>query len=82
MPKAMRITESNLPQVREISGWELPDDDVSLFGMYFVEDVQFPHGYVDQAIVTQTTFEATFDSPSWGMGLEQGMTEVVAKTGR
>ena len=61
MPKAMLITNTNLAKVSEVSKWDLHDDE-SLSGMYYVEDVQFPHGYVDQAIVTRETFDSTFKS--------------------
>jgi hypothetical protein len=62
MPKAMLITSTNIQTVSEISKWNL-QDDTSLTGYWYVEDVQFPHGYVDQAIVTPQTFDATFKIP-------------------
>lgn len=57
MPKAIYITEDNLSLVSGLSGWE---KDPQVIGYYYVQDVQFPHGYVKEAIITRETFEATF----------------------
>jgi hypothetical protein len=62
MPKAMLITTENIQAVSETAKWNLQNDE-SLDGYWYVEDVQFPHGYVDQAIVTPQTFDATFKIP-------------------
>jgi hypothetical protein len=58
MPKAIFITPSNLPLVSELSGWP---GDPEVIGYFYVEDVQFPHGYVDKAIITAATYHATFN---------------------
>ncbi len=59
MPKAMLITAKNIVEVSRIAKRDL-EYDVSLDGYWYVEDVQFPHGYVEAAIVTPQTFDATF----------------------
>jgi len=67
MPKAMLITASNILKVSTIADWDL-GHDASLTGHWYVQDVQFPHGYVDQAIVTPQTFDATFKIPDSFVG--------------
>ena len=76
MPKAMLISTQNLSLVEEISKWSLQEDK-SLDGYWYVEDVQFPHGYADQAIVTPQTFDATFKFPdSHVVDPEKGLVSV------
>lgn len=63
MPKGMLISTTNVKKVSEIAKWDL-EHDISLDGYWYVEDVQFPHGYVEAAIVTPQTFDATFKIPA------------------
>jgi hypothetical protein len=62
MPKAMLISTQNVDRVSEIAQWNL-EHDTSLDGYWYVEDVQFLHGYVEAAIITPQTFDATFKIP-------------------
>ena len=76
MPKAMLISTENLPLVSWIAKWNLMEDE-GLDGYWYVEKVQFPHGYVDQAIVTPQTFDATFKIPdSHAVDPEKGLISV------
>jgi hypothetical protein len=74
MPKALRITQSNLTLMNDLSEWP---EDPSLFGFYYVQDVQFPHGYAAQAIVTKATFDATFKiKPGDELAIETALIDV------
>lgn len=66
MPKAIAITNDTIELVLRESEWPeaISEDLLPKPTHVYLQDVQFPHGFVDHCIVTVKTFEATFKQPN------------------